>query len=353
MEPRLNVALAGFGAAGQRFHAPFLTADRRFRLCKILTTRKLARERYPDAQTVSRFEELLTPEIDLVILATPNALHVPQAQQAVLAGKHVLVEKPIAATADEARALFTLAKERGVVLTVHQNRRFDGGFRTVQQLIERGDLGEVLDYAAHFDRYVTGKSPKPWKAAGGAGVNILYDIGIHLIDQAYVLFGMPQAVYADVRKHRTESPEFDAFSVNLYYGERKAVLSAGEVVAMPGPHFAVHGHRGSFLKFGLDPQEAALAAGQKPSSPHWGEDTPDRFGTLARVTETGIVTETVPTVPGNYALFFDAFYRAVTDNAPPPVQEQEAVDVLTLVEAALESAKTGKRVDLTDSMGKF
>ena len=150
MEPRLNVALAGFGAAGQRFHAPFLTADRRFRLCKILTTRKLARERYPDAQTVSRFEELLTPEIDLVILATPNALHVPQAQQAVLAGKHVLVEKPIAATADEARALFTLAKERGVVLTVHQNRRFDGGFRTVQQLIERGDLGEVLDYAAHF-----------------------------------------------------------------------------------------------------------------------------------------------------------------------------------------------------------
>ena len=346
MEPRLNVALAGFGAAGQRFHAPFLTADRRFRLCKILTTRNLAKERYPDVQLVQQFEDLLTPEIDLVVLATPNALHVPQAQQAILAGKHVLVEKPVAATSAEAHALFQLAKAHGVVLTVHQNRRFDGGFLTVRQLIERGDLGEVLDYAAHFDRYVTGKSPKPWKAAGGAGVNILYDLGVHLLDQAYVLFGLPQAVYADVRKQRAESPDFDAFSVSLYYGERKATLSAGEVVALPGPHYAVHGRGGSFLKFGGDPQEAALASGLRPTAPHWGEDSPERFGTLARVTDAGIMTETVPTVPGNYALFFDALYRAIAEGAPPPVSEQEATDVLTLVEAALQSARSGVRVKI-------
>lgn len=347
MERIINVGIAGFGMSGQIFQAPFFHANPHFHIKKVYErSKELARAEYPYIQTVRSFEDLLTDDIDLVVISTPNAQHVPMARQAILAGKHVLVEKPVAATSREALELSELAKEKGVVLAVYQSRRLDGDFRTVQRLIGEGMLGDILDYTVHYDRYVTGRSKKPWKAAGGPTVNVLYDLGVHIIDQAYVLFGMPEEVYADFRKHRPESGEFDNFEVILYYGKRKVCLAAGEVVAMPGAHFRVNGEKGSFIKYGMDVQENALIAGKRPPMEHWGEDDPEMYGTLARVTESGIVQEKVPTVPGNYGLLHDNLYHAIVDGAPFMVNPEDTVAVLRIIEAALESGKTGARVKI-------
>ena len=347
MERIIHVGIAGFGMSGQIFQAPFFHADPHFQIRKVYERHKeLAKAEYPYIQTVRTFEELLTEDIDLVVISTPNAQHVPMARQAILAGKHVLVEKPVAATSREAQELCDLAKEKGVVFAVHQNRRLDGDFLTVQKLIGDGILGEILDYSVHYDRYVTGRSKKQWKAEGGPTVNVLYDLGVHIIDQAYVLFGMPEEVYADFRKHREESGAFDNFEVILYYGERKVSLAAGEVVAMPGAHYTVNGRKGSFIKYGMDVQEGALVAGKRPPMEHWGEDDPAMYGTLASVTENGIVQEKVPTVPGNYAALHDSLYHAIVDGTPFMVDSRDTVAVLRIIEAAIESGKKGSRIQL-------
>lgn len=348
MEQRiLRVGIAGFGMSGQIFQAPFLHADPLFEIKKVYerTTRRAEAE-YPYIQTVRSFEALLTEDIDLVVVSTPNELHYPMARQAILAGKHVLVEKPVADTSEEAQALCDLAREKGVVLAVYQNRRLDGDFLTLRQLIENGTLGEVHDYEAHFDRYVTGPNAKQWKNLGGMAASVLYDLGVHLVDQAYALFGKPDAVYADLRKQRPETSCCDDFEVVLYYGSRKATLRAGEVVAMPGPHYTVHGSKGSFIKYGMDVQESALVAGQRPPKSNWGVDDPAMYGTLAVAAADGIRLEKVPTVVSSYGNFHKNLYHAITQGAPLLVDPQETVEVLKILEAAIESHETGRKIIL-------
>ncbi|MDE6845594.1 MAG: Gfo/Idh/MocA family oxidoreductase, partial [Lachnospiraceae bacterium] len=239
---RICVGLAGFGMSGQIFQAPFLSCDPRFRLKKVYErTSNKAKQEYPEVEIVRNFESLLVSDIDLVVISTPNPYHVPMAIQAMKAGKHVVVEKPVAATSKEADELYKIAKKEKVLLTVYQNRRLDGDFLTVKKIIEENRIGEVVDFECHFDRFVNGRSTKQWKSDGGKGIDLLYDIGIHLIDQAYTIFGMPDEVYADLRKQRKESSGIDNFHVYLYYADKKIILSASELVAMHGPHFMVHG----------------------------------------------------------------------------------------------------------------
>ena len=363
----VRVGIAGFGMSGQVFHAPFLDADPRFRIVKVFErSTEHARAEYPYVRTVRSFGELLGDDIDLVVLCTPNAEHLPMALEALAAGKHVITEKPAAAAAAEADEMRAAAERAGRLFTVFQNRRFDGDFRTVRKLIGEGALGDVVDYEAHYDRFVTGPDPKSWRQAGGRGVGILYDLGVHLIDQAYALFGMPEELYADFAKQRPETPGPDRFTVTLYYASGlRAVLSAGEVAVGPGPHFAVHGTKGSFLKYGMDPQEAALQSGKRPPRRQtdcgqqnsgrqgcgpdggWGADDPALYGTLARVLEDGsIAKEKVPTVCGDYGLFYDGVFAALTEGAPPPVAPAEAADVLRILEASLISGEAGRRVSL-------
>ena len=346
MDAPIRVGLAGFGMSGRLFHAPFLKADPRFTLKKVYErSSSLAGEEYPEAEIVRDFEGLLTEGIDLVIITTPNPLHVPMAAQALEAGKHVVAEKPLAASSREAEELFRLAREKGVLLTVYQNRRLDGDFLTVKKLMEEDRLGQVVDYACHFDRFVRGYRTKQWKREGGPGVDLLYDIGIHLLDQAFTLFGPPEEVYGDLRRQRPESPGVDRFEITLYYPETRAVLSAGELTALPGPHFAVHGRKGSFLKYGRDPQEERLVRGLRPAEdPAWGRDNPAAFGMLRTVTEDGFTEERVPTEAGNYGGFYHRLYRAIRSNGPLPVPPEEAVAVLRLLEAVQESDREKRRV---------
>ncbi|MDO5111987.1 MAG: Gfo/Idh/MocA family oxidoreductase [Clostridia bacterium] len=344
---KIQVAIAGFGMSGKIFHAPFLHADERFAIKRVYErATERAKEEYPYVEVVRDFSALLRDDIDLVVISTPNQTHVPFAKEALTAGKNVVVEKPMAATAAEAAALCALAREKGVLLSVYQNRRLDGDFLTVKQLIEAGRLGEVLHYEAHFDRFVTGKSAKRWKAEGGNGVDILYDLGVHIIDQAYALFGMPKEVYADLRKQREESAGIDNFAVILYYDTLRAILSAGEVVAQPGPHYMVHGRKASFLKYGMDVQEQALVGGARPPMVDWGEDAPAGYGMLYTPQNGVVQAETIKTCKGDYGGYYDNLYAALTANAAPLVQPEEAVAVLRIIEAAQQSDAEKRRIAL-------
>ena len=343
----IRTAIAGFGLSGTVFQAPFLHADPRFEFVKVYERRtNRAEQEYPYVQTVRSFDELLTDDIDLVIISTPNDTHVPMAKKAMLAGKHVVVEKPVAATSAEALELCELAKQQGVLFTVYQNRRLDSDFLTVKKLIEEGALGEVVDYEAHYDRFERGVNPKPWKAVGGEGVGVLYDLGVHIIDQAYCLFGMPKEVYADFRQQRPESPGIDNFEVILYYDTVRAILAAGELVTHQGPHFMVNGRRGTFIKYGEDVQEKALLAGKRPPQPDWDVEGPEAYGTLW-YDEDGEIKETkVPTVVSGYGAYYDNLYRALTADAPLLVPPAQTADVLRIIEAAKRSNEEKRRIAL-------
>ena len=344
----IRVGLAGFGMSGRIFHAPFIHADPRFSLRKVYErSTERAKEEYPETEVVHSFEELLGEDVDLVVVTTPNPLHVPMASQALAAGKHVVVEEPAAASSREAEELRRLAEANRVLFTVYQNRRLDGGFLTVRKLIEGGRLGEVVDYTCHFDRFITGYRSKPWKREGGRGVDLLYDIGVHLVDQAVSLFGLPGEVYGDLRRQRPESPGVDRFTVVLYYPDKRAVLSAGELVAMPGPHLAVNGRKGTYLKYGRDVQEERLLRGLRPAEdPEWGREDPADFGKLYTVTEDGVREEAVPTETGDYGGYYDALYQTLRHGAPPLVGPGEAAAVLRILEAAQESSREKRRVPL-------
>ena len=344
---KIRTAIAGFGLSGKIFQAPFIHADPNFELKKVYERKtERAKEEYPDVQIVRSFEELLTDDIDLVIISTPNDTHVPFAKQAMAAGKHVVVEKPVAATSTEAAELCAFAKKQDVVFSVFQNRRLDSDFLTVKKLIEEGALGEVLDYEAHYDRFERGVNPKPWKAAGGAGVGVLYDLGVHIIDQAYVLFGMPNEVYADFRQQRPESPGIDNFEVILYYDKVKAILSAGEVVARQGPHYMVSGRRGTFIKYGEDVQEAALLAGKRPPAPDWDAEGEECWGTLYYDDGAQILEKKIPTVVSSYARYYENLYEVITAGAPALVPPEQTADVLRIIEAAQMSNAKKRRIAL-------
>lgn len=222
----------------------------------------------------------------------------------------------------------------------------DGDFLTVKKIIEENRIGEVVDYECHFDRFVRGQSTKKWKQEGGKGNDLLYDIGIHLIDQAYVLFGMPDEVYADMRKQREESSGCDNFEVCLYYTDKKIILSASELVAMPGPHFMVNGRKGTFIKYGQDVQEHRLMEGMRPNRTDWGYDEKAAFGTLYTITDKGVVQEKITTEIGNYGKYYDNIYQTIKYGADLLVKPEEAVDVLRIVEAAQDSNNQKKRIKL-------
>lgn len=345
MKNVINVGLAGFGMSGKLFQAPFLDADKRFHIKKVYerTTEK-AKEEYPYIEIVRTFEELLTDDLDLVIISTPNSLHFPMAKQALEAGKNVIVEKPIATSSIEAEQLCKLAKEKKVLFSVYQNRRLDGDFLTIKKLITENRLGDILDYSARFDRYVVGKSSKQWKTVGEKGTDVLYDLGIHIIDQAVFLFGLPNEVYADFRKQREESGGIDNFEVILYYNDKKVSLFAGEVVLENGLHYVVHGRKGSYIKYGTDAQEKSLVAGLKPSDKGWGEEPEESFGILHTI-ENGVETRIkFPTEVGNYGNYYDNIFHVLAGEDELLVKPEETVHVLRIIEAAIESNKEKRRI---------
>jgi predicted dehydrogenase len=264
----------------------------------------------------------------------------------LLAGRDVVVDKPFTLTSEEARALAQLASSTGRLLSVFQNRRWDGDFLTVRRLIEGGTLGRVVGFESHFDRYRPARRAASWRESEGAGSGLLFDIGPHLLDQALVLFGLPETITADVRVERSDAVVDDAFDILLHYTGLRVLLRASMLACSPGARFAVLGDRGTFRKHGLDPQENALKEGARPGSPGWGEEDESQWGTLSLAGEDGSVAHrSIRTEPGDYRQFYANMRDAVLGTAGLAVPASDGLRVIRLLELARESSRLQRTVE--------
>jgi scyllo-inositol 2-dehydrogenase (NADP+) len=339
----MRVGLIGYGHAGAVFHAPLIRAAGRLELCAIATSRTeaIARDLPGVRRAASAAELLADPDIDLVVVATPNETHRALALAALDAGKHVVVDKPLAVSSREASELIAFAKAHGRTLSVFQNRRWDGDFLTVKRCIGEGLLGNVFHFESHFDRFRPALKAG-WREEAKDGSGLLFDLGSHLIDQALVLFGIPDAVTADVESQRPGARVDDYFHLILHWGARRAVLHASMLAREPGPRFLIHGDAGSYVKYGLDPQEEALKAGRRPGGDDWGREAPERFGTLTN----GDGARRLETLPGKYLEFYEGMAACLLDGAPVPVAADDARRALVVLEAARLSAAERRTVAL-------
>ena len=339
----IDVGVIGFGLAGKSFHAPLVAAVERLRLAAIVTSRRdEVAEAFPGVAVVPTAEALIAdPSIGLVVIATPNELHVPLAKAALEGGKHVVIDKPFAVDAADGAALIDLAAARGLVLSVFHNRRWDADFLTVLDVLGGGVLGEVMLAELRWDRFRPAIKPGWREATVEQGGGMLADLGPHLIDQALQLFGMPEAITADIAAQRSDVVVDDYFELTLHYGERRVILSVSTLVATPRPRFALYGTGGSFVKHGIDPQEAMLRAGVTANDASYGEEGPEAFGTLT-VAEGR--PELVPSIRGDWRRYYEGVADAILDDAPPPVDPADALAGLNLIALARRSAAEGKRL---------
>lgn len=336
----IRVGLIGYGFSGATFQAPLIRTVKGMRLAMVSSSKpEVVLRAYPQVTVVAEPSALIdSPEIDLVVIASTNTSHYPLARQALLAGKHVVVEKPFTVTVQEAAELVDLAEQRKRVLSVFHNRRWDNDFLTLRRTLESGLLGEVLTYESHFDRYRPGVRQR-WREQDLPGSGILYDLGSHLIDQALALFGSPDSVQCDMGVQRDGGMADDYFHLVLRYGARRVILHASMMTHRPGPRFLVHGQFGTFSKFGLDPQEPQLLTGMDPSSPGWGVEEPDQHATLS-FSKGGLnVSGTVESVPGAYQAYYEGIAAAITKGEPAPVTAREALAVIRVIQLALRSAQ--------------
>ena len=338
MKP-VYIALCSFGMSGTVFHAPFLSRHPGFKLYAVWERSKnLSAEAYPGTLVYRTLEDLLAdPDVELVIVNTPSYTHFNYARQALSAGKHVVVEKPFTATAGEARELVDMARQRGLKLSVFQNRRWDSDFKTVKGIVEEGVLGEILEAEFHYDRYNLSLSPKAHKETPGPAVGCLYDLGPHLIDQALHLFGMPEAVFADLMITRPGSKVDDYFEILLYYPARRVRLKSGYQVREPVPSFVLHGSKGSFLKSRADVQETHLQAGRSPAEADWGMEPESAWGLLHTDIEGTVIYKRIPSLLGNYMEYYEGVYQSLRNHAPMPVSGEEGWNTIKVIEAARAS----------------
>ncbi len=342
----IKTALASFGMSGQVFHAPLLSASKDFSLEMILErSKKLSRKLYPNATIARSFEELCKNEaIELVVINTPDHTHYQLTQIALAYGKNVVVEKPFTQNYRQAMELAELADKKGLLLSVFQNRRWDGDFLTVQKVIGEQMLGRLVSYEAHFDRYRKHIQPGTWKEDVASGTGTLFNLGSHLIDQALVLFGNPVSVFADIRTLREGGKVDDSFDVWMEYPHVKVIVRGSYLVREPGPRYILHGTEGSFLKWGIDPQEEALKQGKTPGLPNWGKDAPENHGILHTTKNGNLIREHLETIPGDYPAFYKDMFRALRRNQEPAVTASQAAMGIRIIEAAFESKKQKRAI---------
>lgn len=343
MSEIIRVGLLGYGYASKTFHAPLIAGTPGMELAAVSSSSaEKVHADWPglrvDAEPQALFND---PGIDLIVIPTPNDTHFPLAKQALEAGKHVVVDKPFTVTLSQAYELAALAESAGKVLSVFHNRRWDSDFLTLQQLLSDGTLGDVVYLESHFDRFRP-EVRQRWREAGGEGSGIWYDLGPHLLDQALQLFGLPMAIQVDMAQLRPGSKATDYFHATLTYPQRRVVLHASMLVAAASARYTVHGTRGSFVKYGLDPQEDRLKAGERPPLADWGQDKGDGVLTLV---DDGITTEqTISTIPGNYLAYYAAVRDALLGKCENPVKVQEAIQVMELIELGLLSHNKNKAI---------
>jgi predicted dehydrogenase len=340
----INVGIIGFGFSGRTFHAPVIRSVAGLRLAAILQrSGNDAANAYPDIRVAHNVQELLSLDsIQLVVIAAPNTSHFDLTRQCLLADRHVVIDKPFATSHAQAAELVSLAEERGRVLSVYQNRRWDGDFKTVRDLVNSDALGRIALYESHFDRYRPQTRPETWREQAVPGSGVLFDLGPHLIDQALVLFGTPDTVSADIRAERSEALVDDAFDVTLQYPDKRVLLRATMLASKPGPRFLLHGTKGSYLKYGLDPQENALKHGETPDGTAWGEEPPEAWGILFLAEGDKFSERMIPTKAGDYRGYYKNIRDAILGKAALAVTPQDALRVMRVLELAQHSSNEGR-----------
>jgi scyllo-inositol 2-dehydrogenase (NADP+) len=342
----IRVALIGYGLAGSAFHAPFIATTPGFRLAAIVTRDDERRARalrdHPGVSLFESADEIWAgpDEFDLVVIAAPNRAHVPLGLAALAAGLPVVVDKPLATTAAEGRTLVDAAREQGLMLTVFQNRRWDGDFLTVRRLLAENALGRILRFESRFERWRR-EVGTGWREKADDAGGLLLDLGSHLVDQAIQLFGPARAVYAEleIRRPRAEVDDDDFVALEHADGVHSH-LWMSSVAAQGGARFRVLGDRAAYTKQGLDIQEEALRAGRSPNEPGWGEEPKDCWGRLG----PGQKLQEVRTEPGDYGAFYEAVAASLRSGTLPPVDPVDAVEVLEVLEAARRSSLERKVV---------
>jgi predicted dehydrogenase len=351
MSGPVRVAVVGYGLGGRVFHAPLIASVDEMQLVSIVTANperaEAARARYPASHVLPDVDALFAAPAahDLVVVATPNRFHVPIALAAIDAGLHVVVDKPLAPTVAQARGAVDAAARAGRLFTVFQNRRLDGDFLTVRRLVEGGTLGSILRFESRFERWRPVVDAAGWRELGAPeeGGGLLLDLGAHLVDQAVQLFGPPRRVYAEVERRRDGAAiDDDVFVALTHDGGVRSHLWMSAVAGSLGPRFRVLGLSAAYEKEGLDPQEEQLDSGAMPGDPGFGVEPTDRWGNLVR----GEESESVETVPGDYRRFYADVAAAVREGAPPPVDPEDAVRTLEILEAAARSSTSGAVVPL-------
>jgi len=346
----VRVGLIGFGLAGQAFHASVIRGVPGMELACILERRGTrVQEKYPEVRVARTLEDLLADkEIHLCVIATPNDSHFEVAQTCLLAGRNVVVDKPFAPTLAESEQLVRLAAECGRLITVYQNRRYDGDFQTIKKIVDSGRLGRVVEFETRFDRFRLEPKENAWREKPDQpGAGVLFDLGPHLIDQTLVLFGEPHVITASAFCQRETSRVDDSFDVCLEYHSGLRAMARARIIAFaPGPHFMIHGTKGSFLKYGMDPQEERLRAGNLPQGtdwgPDWGEEAEALWGTLSPVGEPSVK---VKTERGDYRGFYANVRDAIEKKAPLEVTPQQALRTMRALMLAHKSSRERRTVE--------
>jgi len=352
-EREIGVGVVGYGLGGRVFHAPFVSAVPGLKLVSIMTSKADETEKaYPSVRISSSIEDLLADKsIELVVVSSPNETHFDLASRALNAGKHVVIDKPFAATSQQSRQLADLAKNKGLHVVPFHNRRWDGDFLTIRKILADGSLGRVVTFESHFDRFRPTPRENTWKEAGNPANGMLFDLGPHLVDQVLSVFGAPEAITASVRSDRDQTEIEDAFDITLHYpGKNSKGLLAhcrtSYLACINAPRFLVHGTHGSFIKYGLDPQEPALVGGAKVptmGAPHvWLEEKESAWGKLAVAPvlsdPTMLVEKVIKTEPGDYRGFYANVRDAILGKAPLTVTPEDGYRVIKLLELARESS---------------
>lgn len=344
----LNTALCSFGMSGKVFHAPFIHLNKGFNFYAVWErTKKVAATEYPGIISFNLLEAMLADEnIDLVVVNTPNYTHFEFAKKALLANKHVLVEKSFTVTVSEAEELIKIAKEKNKKLAVFQNRRYDSDFKTVKKIAEEGSLGKIVEAEFHFDRFNLNLSPKQHKETINPGAGLLHDLGPHIIDQALYLFGMPQSVFGFLRVLRPSSLVNDYIDMHLFYPGLTVRLKAGLIVKEQPAAYSLHGTHGSFVKMRADIQEDVLKQGAKPNTADWGTEPREAAGILNILKDGETIRTSVTSLQGNYMEFYDALYEGITNDQDLPVSGEEGLNVMRIIGAVQESHNTRSIVSL-------
>jgi predicted dehydrogenase len=336
----ISVGIVGYGFATKTFHAPLVAGTPGLRLAAVASSDPVkVHADWPDVAVDATPEQLFArADIDLVVIPTPNQTHFPLARQALAAGKHVVMDKPFTVALDDARTLKTEAEAAGRVLSVFHNRRWDSDFLTLKRVIATGELGRIVHFESHFDRYRPDVRPR-WREQAIPGSGLWYDLGSHLLDQAVQLFGLPESIALDLARQREAAGADDWFHAILRYGQMRVILHGSALVPRPAARFTVHGSLGSFIKCGLDPQEDALKAGARPPRPDWGNDP---LTAAVTVCNSGVCeSRELHCLAGDYPVYYTAVRDAIHGTGPNPVTPAEAIQVIGLLELGLQSAQQG------------